>query len=210
MVGVSISQRGLLERRSPTLFVIGGGLVVGHAALRGIEAFTGMATPPDVFGPTGYLVALVGLFGLYPALADRMPTLARVAAVVAAIPLMGWVVISAWSFGEVAGVLPSQSEAFPGVFYMVHLVTVILTYGLFGVATLRTDVHSGTVGVLLLMPPALFIVMITGAAIVGTSAFGAFLIGSGLALIHLAIGATLRTGSSPANHETPAEDVTMG
>lgn len=207
MVGVSASHFESLENWSPVLFLFAGGLVIGHAAIRGVEAFTDVAPPPDVFGPTGYLLAVLGLLGLYPALADRTPRLARTAAVVAAVPLVGWVIISASSFGEVAGVLPSESWVLPGVFFVVHLVTMVLTYVLFGVASLRAGVHSRTVGRLLLVPPALFVVMMAGGATVGYSAPGAFVVGSGLALAHLSIGAVLWAGT-PTDHQAPSADAT--
>lgn len=190
---VSTRRLELLEQWSPTLFLVGGGLIVGHAVIRGIEAFTEMSVPADVFGPAGYLVALVGLFGLYSALVEEEPTFARAAAVVASAPLVGWVVILAWSLGEVAGVLIPQSAVFPGAFFMVHIVTVVLTYVLFSVASLRADVHVRTIGFLLLAPPLLFVVMIMGGTIMGYSAGGAFVVGTGQALVHVAVGSVLRT-----------------
>lgn len=200
----STTRWGLLERASPTLFLIGGGLVVGHAAIRGIEAFTDIAPPVDVFGPVGYLIALVGLLGLYPTLGDRTSKVTRAVLAVASIPLAGWIVITVWSGGEVAGIVPPQTEVLPGVFFVVHMVGMVLTYGLFGVAVLRSGAHPRTVGVLLLVVPTLFIAMVAGAALTANATAGAFVIGSLLALTHLALGYSLQADRTPIDHDLPA------
>lgn len=199
-----------LETWSPTLFLLGGGLLVGHAAIRGLQAFTDISSPADVFGPAGFLLALVGLYGLYPPLVDRAPKLARAGAAVGAVLLVGWTVIFAWGFGQILGELPPQSEVFPGVFFMVQLVAIILTYGLFGAAALRTDVYSMAVGLLLFVPPVLIFVLLADVAILGDAGLGALVVGSAQAVAHLAIGYSLRIRSSPGDQETPAGSVTTG
>lgn len=196
---------GSLERASPMLFLLGGSLVVGHAAFRGLEAFTDIAPPVDLFAPTGYLIALVGLLGLYPAISDRTPRVARVAVAVASIPFAGWIAITASSVGAIIGVVPPQTELLPGVVFVVHIVGMILTYSLFGVAVLRSGGHRRAVGVLLFVVPTLFISMVAGAVLMGNSAVGAFVIGCLLALTHLAIGYSLQTGRTAIDHETTAD-----
>lgn len=208
MGSVSTFHAGSLEKWSPTAFLVAGMLFVGHAVVRGIEAFATTSPPPDVFGPTGYVVALVGLFGLYPTLTDRIPRFARVAAIMAAIPAIGWLVISVWSFGEVAGIVPSQSDVLPGVFFIVVILSTFLTYVLFSVASLRANVHSRTVGALLLAPAAVLVLLIMGVAILeGGAAIGGFIIGSGQTLAHVAIGGALRRESVPTDHESPSDGV---
>jgi hypothetical protein len=197
-----------LARWSPALFLAAGGLVVGHAAVNGVEAFTTNTPPPDVFGPAGYLLAIVGLLGLYPALAERTPRLARAAAAVAAGPLVGWIVVTTVTLGAFAGVVPPVSESLPGWFLAVHLATLLLAYVLFGVAGVRSGGHCRSVGVLLLAAPALWVAMLAGAAVFGTGAVGPFLVGAGQALVHLGVGATLR--AARVGDETPAGDPTLG
>jgi hypothetical protein len=197
-----------LARWSPALFLAGGGLVVGHAAVNGVEAFTTNTPPPDVFGPAGYLLAVVGLLGLYPALVERTPRLARAAATVAAVPLAGWVVVLTVTLGEFAGVVAPVSASLPGWFLAVHLATLLLVYVLFGVAGLRSGGHLRTVGGLLLVAPALWVAMLAGAALLGNGAVGPFLVGAGQALVHLGVGATLR--AARLDEETPAGDPTPG
>lgn len=205
MVAGGKNRWELLERASPRLFLLGGGLIVGHAAIRGIEAFTDITPPVDVFGPAGYLLALVGLLGLYPSLTDRTPKMARVALPVAAVPLAGWIMITARSVGAVAGLIGSSGEVVPGVFFMGHIVAMILTYSVFGVAVLRSGRQPRAVGVLLLMVPVLFVTMVAGAAVIGDVAAGAFVIGSLLAVTHLAVGYSLQTDQTRFEHDTRAD-----
>ena len=199
----------LLERWSPTLFLVGGSLLVGHTAMLGVQAFSNLTTPPDVFGPTGHLVALVGLLGLYPTLADRTPTVMRVAGAVAAVALVSWAVMSLTRFLAVGGIVSSVSEALPGIFPIIVFASTILTYLLFGVATVRTDDSSRTVGLLVLAPGVLVLVALVSSAVAGVTALGGVLIGGGLALSVLALGYTLRTWRSH-DHAVPAADATAG
>jgi hypothetical protein len=198
------------EQWSPTLFLVAGVLLVGHAAISGVRAFTDVATPADVFGPVGFLLALVGLYGLYPELVERAPKLARSGAVVAAVATVDYVVIAASTFGQLVGVLPPISDVLPAVFFVSHLVAMILTYGLFGVAALRTDAHPRPVGFLLLVFPILIVVQMANAAVMGNPGAGAFLVGSVLAVVHLAIGYSLGTRSGAHDHGEPTGDVNRG
>ena len=156
---------GSLEGKSPTLFVVAGALLVAFAANTALETFSGTSYPPiqGLVGPVGFLLGVVGLFGLYPALADETPALARLAALVAAIPAVGWILIIVRSIlRHVLGVadLPEALAAVP----LVVIASMIPTFALFGVACLRAGVHSRAVGVLLLVPAAMFLLLVTNAA----------------------------------------------
>jgi hypothetical protein len=189
------------------LFLAAAVLFAGHAAVRGIEAFTTMPTPVDAFGPTGYVVAILGLFGLYPALATRTPRIARVAAGIAAVTAPAWALISGWNFGEAGGLLPPQTDVLPGAFFFVVIVATLLLYLLFGVASLRADSHTRTVSVLLMVPVALLIFLIVGGVLLSVnSAVGGMIIGGGMAIAHGAIGGTLLTGSTRTSHTVPSSD----
>lgn len=185
-----------LERWSSTLYLVAGGLLVGNALLLGYEAFVGSAAPEDVLGPPGFLVGFLGLFGLYAALAVRTPKLARAAAVVAVVAAGGWAVITPFSVGGELGSL--AGEQLPMAVVVVAWVATILAYSLFGAASLRSGVHSRTVGLLLFSPAVLIVTLIVGAGVFGGSAVAPFLVGSGQALAHLAIGYALRTEDPPA------------
>jgi hypothetical protein len=204
-----MAKEGAVEKWSPTLFLIAGILVVGHATLLGVQAFTGMVTPPDVFAPLGHLVALVGLAGLYPPLADRTPTLARVAVVLATIPAVGWLVLSTWQVGELTGVLSPPTGGLPGVVSVTVIVGTVLTYALFGAASFRAGVRPGSVARRLLLPAGLFSGLIASIAVVGASALVGFVFTSGLVVAYLSIGQSLRVDAASTDSELPA-DATAG
>lgn len=197
-----------VERWSPALFLAGGALLVGHAAVLGVQAFSALATPPDVFGPAGHLVALAGLFGLYRTVADGTPTTARVAGGVAAVALVGWAAMTVTRALAVAGAVPSLGDLLPGGVVALVFVSTVLTYVLFGVATLRNG--SRVVGLLVLAPGALILVALVASAVAGVAALGGFLVGGGLALTMLALGRTLRTRNRSGDHVLPAGDATAG
>lgn len=181
---------------------------MGHASLLGGQAFTEMVTPPDVFAPLGHLVALVGLVGLYPALADRTPTLTEAAAVAAAIPAVGWLVLFVWQVGDLAGVLSPPTGVLPGIVSVTVIVATALTYVLFGLASHRAGARSRTVTWRLVTPAGLFGGLVVSIAVVGASALVGFVFTSGLVVAYLAIGQSLRIDADPTDGETPADATT--
>lgn len=186
----------LVERWSVTLFLIAGGLLVIHAITHGLEAFSGFEYPwhhEFPFGVAGMALGFVALLGLYPKMADRLPKLARVGAVVAVIGAVSWVVMGLTIFAEEVGAEP------PAVLDAVGLVMifgVILGYLAFSIAGLRTDIVSQTSG-LILLTPVVVMIMNLGIGLSGHgSPAGQFVVASGFAVAHVAIGATLRTEDS--------------
>lgn len=159
------------------MFLVGGGLLVGHTAMSAIHAFTDLATPPDVFVTTGHLVALGGLIGVYPLLVDRTPILSRAAGLVATVALVSWAVMTVTRFLELAGLVPSLGEALPDAFFVVVLASTILTYVTFGVAILRVDDGSRTVGLLVLAPGVLTAVLVVDSVLTGVTALDGAVIG---------------------------------
>lgn len=198
-----------LEQWSPTLFLIGGAGVVTHAALMGIEAFTTLPTPPDVFVTTGHLIALIGLLGLYPRLVNRTPRLTRLAGIVGIGATAGWSVMTLGKFGVLVGVWESLNSAFPGVFFIILLGSSILTYCLFGLASLRSGLGSRTVGLLVLAPGVFMTVLLVDSALTGLSALDGFLIGGGIAISMLTLGFKLRT-LPERNDTSPPTGVVVG
>lgn len=174
-----------------------------------VHAFTEIATPPDVFVTTGHFVALVGLLGLYPVLADGTRRLVRAAAAGGAVALVSWFVMTVVRFFELVGIVPSLGDALPEAFFVVVLASTVLTYGLFGVATLRID-SSWTVGLLVLVPGFLIAVLVIDSALTGVSALDGVFISGGLALSILALGYTLRTWDRPTDNVVSPGDVTPG
>jgi hypothetical protein len=203
-------QWGSIERWSPTLFLVGGSLLSCHAAVAGIHAFTNLTMSPDVFGPTGHLIALLGLLGLFPTLADRRPLVARVVGAVTAVAIGSWAVMAITRVLVIMGVVPSLSDVLPGAFVMAVFASTILTYFLFSIAILRVDEGSRAVGLLVSVPGALLLVAMGVSAIVGMTASGGFIIAGGTAVSLVALGYTLRMRGRTTEHALPAADVTAG
>lgn len=203
-------QWDAVERWSPVLLLTGGGLLVGHALLLGLEAFTTLAVPPDVFGPTGHLAALAGLLGLYPKLAARTPTTARIGVIAATVALLGWASLAVARFLSLAGIVSGQGTVLPGSVVALAFLTTILAYLVFGVTTFRMGRRARTVGLLVMAPGALIVVALLHAATTGVTAHDAFVIGSGLALAMLALGYRLRTWNQQADQRAPTGNASMG
>lgn len=205
MVGITSSRWGVVERWSPTLFLIGGVLLLGHAALAGIRVFTAITTPPDVFVTAGHCIALVGLLGLLPVVESRMPRLARVASLVTVIALGSWFIMTLTQVLALAGLVASIEAALPGYFILTVLASTILTYGLVGVGALRVGTRSRRVGLLVLAPGALTTAVGIAPALTGGTALDSLVIGGGLAVSMLALGYTLRTWDGRYDHTTGVE-----
>lgn len=200
-----------LGGKSATLFLVAGGLLIVFAANTGIRTFTegGYSAVHSIFGPGGFFLGIVGLFGLYPALAGQTSKLARVAGVVAAIPAVGWFVITVFGIGNAAGVLPGMSVVFPAVFPILVVLTTVLTYVLFGATSLRAGIHSRVVSIALLAPAVPFLTLIVGLAVLaGPVEWVEFVIDSGHVLAYLAVGIALRTEDVPADRAEPAAEAT--
>lgn len=193
---------GLLDGRSSTLFLAAGALMVAFAANTGLETFTGTSYPivQNTVGPAGFLLGVLGLLGLYPVLADRTPTLARVAAAVALVPAAGWSIIVVGSVGETAGLLPGLAGPL-AVIPILAIGGTVLTYTLFGVTTLRAGVYPSVLGVLMLVPAAMFAMLLSG---VGT----AFIVDVGHVVGHLGVGIVLWTAGVPTDTAGPATGAT--
>ena len=195
---------------SSRLLLAAGVLFVGHAAVRGIEAFTTLPTPVDVFGPAGYVVALLGLLGLVSMGIDRTGVLDRLAAAIAGLLLLAWAALAVWNLAEAAALLPSVSTVVTESLFVGLLLATLLTYLLFAAATRRGDEHHRTVTLLLVAPAGLLVVLLVGGVALSVApAVGGVIIGVGLATIHLALGARLATGSASTARVSAAADSTV-
>jgi hypothetical protein len=191
---------GWLEGNASTLFLVAGGLAVVFGANTALRTFVGTSYPivQGLVGPTGFLLGVVGLFGLYPALADRTPRLARIAAAVAAIPAVGWPLILAVGIADNVLGLLNLSEI-QGILSLVVIVTMVLAFGLFGVTSLRAGVRSRVVGALLLVESAMFLLLILNVV-------PFVLTDVGHVVAYLGIGVTLRTEGVPTGSAEPTAD----
>lgn len=199
-----------LEGKSAVLYLLAGGLLVVFAANTAARVFAEMGVQPihNFVGPAGFFVGLLGLFGLYPGLARGGSVLARVTALVALIPLVGWFGITVFGIGNTVGVLPDISVVLPGAAVIVVFVATMLTYLLAGATSLRGEGHSLRVGLLLLAPAVPYLMLILAVQVFLPVAWGEFVIDSIHALAHLALGAALWTEGATADTTATAADPT--
>lgn len=172
-----------------------GALVVVYSSLYGMEAF--FDSYPQIrefIGPIGYIIGFVGLLGLYPGLATRSPKLARTGAIFAAIGIVGFLVTIVIR-AEVLASEPAAAGAIQGILILIGM---ILAYLVFSLTSLRTDLHSRVVGLILLGP---FLVngVNFGIVIAGYASPEGRFVTSGLwALSLLAIGVALHMENTPS------------
>lgn len=204
MVALSGNRWRTLERWSPVLFLLGGGGVITHAAVQAIEAFTAITAPPDVFVTTGHLIALVGLLGLYPALARESPRLAAAGLVATGIGVGAWIVMTVGQFLAIAGAIESLTALFPGAFFVGVLGTTILAYTVVGSAALRAGGRPTVDGLLILSPAVLLAVLIGKSAVAGVGAADGVVIGAALALSMLLLGLRLQSWPRAVVDPAPA------
>lgn len=148
------------ETRSAVFFLVAGVLLVGHAAIWGIQTFSDGRPPMGLFAALGPLIAWIALVTLYPTLTDRIPAFSTAIVLVAAIPVVGWFISTAEHLVEIAGILPPRAIPLPSVFSVVVLVSTITAYVLVPVACRRAG-FSRSCSPLLLAPVILPVNCIT-------------------------------------------------
>lgn len=183
------------------VFLLAGALMVAFAANTYLKTFVGTSYPVIQYGiaPFGFLVGVVGLFGLYPTLADAAPRLARVAGAVATITTAGWVIILVSAIGRLAGVL-SEPEGPLAMVPMVVIVSMIVAFALFGTTSLYTGAHAWIIGGLLLVESAMFLVLLLRVAPY------LLLIDIGHIVAYLGLAVTLRATAVSSDSADPATD----
>lgn len=192
-----------LERWKATAFLVGGLLMVVNAVFVAANVVTGaehFLLLGEVFVGTAWIAALGGLLGLYPVLADRSRWLSRAGAVCAGIGVVVFALLAGLSlFYYAAGTTLEAVDTsifIPGV-----LVGSVLGFILFSAASLRTDVHSRSFGLLLLVPAALVVTNILRFIAGYEAATLTLVVVIGDALAMLAIGQMLRSGNALTGHE---------
>lgn len=188
----------MLDEHSPTLFLAAGVLLVGYTGLNGIEAVTEMAFEPNLF-QFGYVLAFLGLLGLYPRLADHRPWPARVGAVLAAVGLVAFAAFTVLDLAALAGVASGGQP--PGPLVVMGVAAFVLGYPVVGAAALRSDALSRTAGFALLVPGLIIVLMLAHMAAGLDSPRTVFVVSAGQAMAHLAIGQTLRSEAEAADRD---------
>lgn len=188
---------GSLERWKTTAFLVGGLLMAVDAVVVAAMIVTGverLLLVGQTFVGVAWTAALLGLLGLYPALADRSRWLSRVGALFAAIGVVVFAVMAVTVAAYLAGI-PAGEYGDVGMYFIPGvLVGSVLGFVTFSVASLRTGVHSRTLGLLLLVPAILVLANILRfvAGFESTTITLAIVVGDSLTM--LAIGQVLRTG----------------
>lgn len=190
-----------LAERSTALFFLAGVPITVFMANTTLQTFTGTFYPAiqGIVGPAGFLLGVVAVVSLAPAMADGAPKLATAGTAVAVVPLVGWTVLVLHGLGQAAGVIPESASV--GPIAIPVIITMVLTFALLGAAGLRAGVHSPVVGVLLLGEAALFGLLI---ARIGTP----LIIDVGHTVVFLGVAVTLRTTGVPADRAETTADST--
>lgn len=139
-----------VERWSDTAFRVAGVASLGTAVLFGVEVVTAASIAGWVTGVVGMaslLAAFAGLVGLYPGLAVGTPRLARAGLAAVALAGVGLVVFPLCALAKSAS-LPVPVP--PLLAFVAAMLALILGVLVFGVASLRSDAHPRSVGLLLL------------------------------------------------------------
>ncbi len=152
-----------------------------------------------VFISVAWTAAFIGLIGFYPSLEDKSRWLARIGALFAFIGGVTMTVMALTSIGYFTslikgGVSDVLIYFIPGVFG-----GIVLGFGSFGIATLKTNIYSRSIGFLFLLLPLTFLFNLAS----GFSEFRSFTgidpdirslgVNSILMLTMLAIGYLVRT-----------------
>lgn len=203
-----------VEKWTPQVFIAAGVLLLIGGANDSIVHFLGVASTKAlsvVFLMGGFLVALLGLVGLYPQLADRSQRLAQVS--LGSIVLTG-VGISILAILAVVGlILPSFDVLDSRAVAIVALPTGLLlvaSFLLFGVTVLRTNAFPRTIGILLLIEFVLVLLAtVGGSAVEALVGRGMFLVGAKLLhfLVLCSIGYSLHSNPPLTKPPEPTSDV---
>lgn len=198
-----------LERWSPKLYLVAGTVLILFPTNTALKTYTGTsyAVVGEIVAPAAFLLGVLGLLGLYPALAGRAPRLSRAAGGVAAVCAANWGVIVLKNAGQTLGMLPEMGPLRIAT-GMIAFVTVVLSYGLFGVAGVRTGAYQPWVRRLMLLEAAvmLHVIIILFAPI----SIPLYLLEIVHVITHLGIGITLWTNGMPSDRADPAVDATAG
>lgn len=202
-----------LERRSRTVFLVAGVLLLGYAASKAVYTFTDV-TPVGAFdvafGGIGLLVAFVAVLSFYRPLRDRTPGLSLAGAFIAVIGVVGNLALLGWLAGATLTMrgypaIPEESPAWTVAVLIVVFITLAIAFLLFGIASLRTSIPSKTTGRLLVVPGLSWAGLILGNLLLTPGQYlGLVYVPISLAL--LAIGAHLGPDGVSSGRREPTAD----
>jgi hypothetical protein len=193
---------GSLEKGAAPAFIIAGVAFLVGLVLTVQDAVSVLNTLSAFLAAGALLTTFVGLLGMYPRLDDSAPRLALVGVLAAAVALVSVTTLLAYVVGSALLLgTPMQGEiGIAPVLFLLGLVTAGLSFLTFGVASVRTRVPSRTVGMLLLIPAVAWPgYMAVDRLLPGDIRFLPLVVFAVVALVLLAIGYLLRTGTAPVD-----------
>lgn len=200
---------GSLEQRSSTLILIGGSLAAIVTMVWAAEVFMNIVMEnAKQFLVSAYaILVFLGLLGLYPALTKRTPWLARTAALFIVVGIGGASVRAVVYASQLIGILQAQPAWFDAL-QLPLFIGIVLGYITYGVAVLRTDAYSRTVGWLLVVLGIMFVGLIASIIALGENYPYVIQVIYNVAnaLVLLAIGYLLK--DAPTDRGGPAADTT--
>lgn len=194
---ISTERWESLEQSRSKLFFLAGLLfavnvvVIATGTATGSERMTMLLG--ETFNAAAWAVALLGLIGLYPGVANRRSWLARLGAVCAAIGVVVFTALSILSLVYYVEIIQGNIESLVPLILPGVIIGGVLSFLLFGIASLRTDDHPQIVGVLLLLPPLIVAANIISGAVGLDSSYLLLGIVCGLLLVMVALGFRLRS-----------------
>ena len=211
-----------LERWRTVVFLVAGVWLFTFVAYNGLQVVTDIEQSSFINTLTTAPALIIGHFGLlgfYRELSERVPRNSLVGAIVvilaavcALVLLTGAIVETVLLGGPPADGGPTTLMMIGFVSWLAMMVLTALAYVLFAVASLRADLHSSLVGIVLLGPAVVFAVNLLSPVAVGTSRpmWIVFAISAMQAVAHLAIGLILLNGAVPTDRTEPAHDAVEG
>ena len=215
-----------LERWRTVMFLVAGVWLFTFVAYNGLQVVTDIEQSAFINTLTtapALILGHLGLLGFYRELSERVSRNSLVGAIVvilaavsALVMLTSYVIEWVLLGGPPADGGPTTLMMIGFVNWLAMMVLTALAYLLFGVASLRADLHPSLVGIVLLGPGVVFAVnllRILWLLLSGTSSstmWIVFAISAMQAGAHLAIGLILLNGSVPTDRTEPAHDAVEG
>lgn len=193
------------------LFQLAGILMVATAALfagevaldREFELWLGMVAP------AGFTAAFLGAVGLAPMLRERAPMAATAGIIMFAIGVLGGVVLVVGSLAELAGLIDARPAWVDAANLPLLIGGILLGFGTYGVAAIRTGALPGFVGWLLLWPAVVFggLIIVVATFVLGLELPHTIHVGHSVTeiLVYLGIAQQLRRSAGPAGHRSAVD-----
>jgi hypothetical protein len=194
-----------LKGKSKTIFFVAALILILNNIAAAMNAFTDLAALgaalKEVLQVLGYGTAFVGGLALFATLSEEGGWLARIAALLEVLAVIGTAILAVAYTLSLLGILNSVPDPVRALGFGVLLGQ--LGLALLGIAVLRSGAYSAAAGFTLILPFLIFVFSLVGAGIFGEDAVPAyvpFLTVTAQTLAHVAIAFTLP--AEPAVTET--------